>query len=133
MTKSRREPCPFVHAPIEPTHALGGATFTSLATPSRGGTDDTSLWRVSIAPGTPPTAHSLTREEIFVVLSGSADVIIDATGVMARIGDAIVVPQGVRFQLGNATDQPLELLRCLPVGGQARLDDGTQFTPPWAQ
>ncbi len=122
-----------VHAPTEPTHALGGTTFTSLATPSRGGTDDTSLWRVSVAPGTPPTPHSLTREEIFLVLSGTADVTIDATRATAETGDAIVVPQGVRFQLGNATDQPLELLCCLPVGGQARLDDGTQFTPPWAQ
>ena len=122
-----------VHAPTAPTHALGGTTFTSLATPSRGGTDDTSLWRVSIAPGTPPTPHSLTREEIFVVLSGSADVIIDASRATARAGDAIVVPPGVPFRLANAADEPLELLCCLPVGGQARLDDGTQFTPPWAQ
>ena len=124
---------PVVHTPTEPTHNLGGTTFTSLATPSRGGTDDTSLWRVSIAPGTPPTPHSLTREEIFVVLNGSADVIIGDTPSTARTGDAIVVPPDVRFQLSNATDQPLELLCCLPVGGQARLDDGTQFTPPWAQ
>jgi mannose-6-phosphate isomerase-like protein (cupin superfamily) len=122
-----------VHAPAAPTHALGGTTFTSLATPSRGGTDDTSLWRVSIAPGTPPTPHSLTREEVFVVLSGSADVIIADARSTARTGDAIVVPPDVRFQLANATDQPLELLCCLPVGGQARLDDGTLLTPPWAQ
>ena len=68
-----------------------------------------------------------------MVVSGTADVTIDAARAMAETGDAIVVPQGVRFQLGNATDQPLELLCCLPVGGQARLDDGTQITPPWAQ
>src|SRR6478735_8256055 len=122
-----------VHAPTEPTHALGGTTFMSLATPSRGGTDDTSLWRVSIAPGTPPTPHSLTREEIFVVVSGSADVTIDAARATAQAGDAIVVPPGVPFRLANAADQPLDLLCCLPVGGQARLDDGTQFTPPWAK
>ena len=122
-----------VHAPTEPTHTLGGTMFTSLATPSRGGTDDTSRWRVNIAPGTPPTPPSLTREEIFVVLSGSADVTIDVTRASAQAGDAIVVPPGVSFRLVNAGDQPLELLCCLPVGGQARLDDGTQFTPPWAQ
>ena len=51
----------------------------------------------------------------------------------AQTGDAIVVPKGVRFQLGNAGDETLELLCCLPVGGQARLDDGTLLTPPWAQ
>ncbi len=124
---------PVVHAPTDPTHTLGGTTFTSLATPSRGGTGDTSLWRVAVAPGTTPTPHSLTREEVFVVLSGRAEVIIDATLARAETGDAIVVPKGVRFQLGNAGNEPLELLCCLPVGGQARLDDGTLFTPPWAQ
>ena len=124
---------PVVHAPTDPTHTLGGTTFTSLATPSRGGAGDTSLWRVAIVPGTAPTPHSLTREEVFVVLSGRADVIIDATPARAETGDAIVVPKGVRFQLGNAGNEPLELLCCLPVGGQARLDDGTLFTPPWAQ
>ncbi len=68
-----------------------------------------------------------------MVLSGSADVIIDATRATAQAGDAIVVPPGVPLPARQRADQPLELLCCLPVGGQARLDDGTQFTPPWAQ
>ncbi len=59
---------------------------------------------------------------------------IDATRATAETGDAIVVPPGVSASSSaTPTDQPLELLCCLPVGGQARLDDGTQFTPPWAQ
>lgn len=124
---------PVLHTPIEPTHSLDSTTFSSLATPSRGGTTDTSMWRVAIAPGTPPTPHSLTREEIFFVLSGRADVTIDATKGTAEAGDAIVVPKDVRFQLANAGSEPLELLCCLPVGGQARLDDGSVMTPPWAQ
>ena len=124
---------PVMHAPAEPTHRLEGTSFTSLATPSRGSTAETAIWRVAIEPGTKPTPHALTREEIFVVLSGSADVTIDAARATAQAGDAIVVPPGVPFRLANAADEPLELLCCLPVGGQARLDDGTQFTPPWAQ
>ncbi|GAA3690229.1 cupin domain-containing protein [Microlunatus aurantiacus] len=124
---------PVIHAPTAPTHTLAGTTFTSLATPSRGSTSDTSVWRVSIAPGTKPTPHALTREEIFVVLTGSADVTIDVTQASAGAGDAIVVPPGVPFSLANPGDDPLELLCCLPVGGQARLDDGTLLTPPWAQ
>ena len=54
-------------------HDLGGALFTSLATPSRGATDN-SVWKVEILPGTPATPHSLTREEVFVVLEGTASV-----------------------------------------------------------
>ena len=49
-------------APPAPTHELGSARFTSLATPSRG-TAETSVWTVEIAPGRPGALHRITREE----------------------------------------------------------------------
>jgi mannose-6-phosphate isomerase-like protein (cupin superfamily) len=120
-----------IPAPSAPTHELGGARFTSLATPSRG-SSDTSVWLVEIAPGTPGTPHRLTREEVFVVLSGRAEVHLDGDVSVAGAGDAIVVPAGVPFALAPAGDEPLRALCCLPVGGQGQLADGEPFTPPWA-
>src|SRR3954452_16469852 len=81
-------PCPLTH-----THEVGGARFTSLATPSRG-SSDTSVWRVEIAPGTPGTPHQVTREEVFVVLAGRAEVRLGDTVSSAGPGDAIVEPPG---------------------------------------
>ncbi len=123
---------PVIHAPAAPTHDLGHARFTSLATPTCGSTD-TAVWKVEILPGTPATPHSLTREEVFVVLEGTASACIDGAEEEAAAGDAIVVPAGVEFELTNAGDGPLHLLCCLPVGGEARLRDGSTFTPPWAE
>jgi len=123
---------PVLNAPAAPTHDLGGARFTSLATPSRGATD-TAVWKVEILPGTPATPHALTREEVFVVLEGKASVRIAGNAGQAEAGDAIVVPPGTEFELANAGAGPLRLLCCLPVGGQARLADGSTFTPPWAE
>jgi quercetin dioxygenase-like cupin family protein len=114
-----------------PSHDLGGSRFTSLATPRRG-TTDTAVWQVEIDPGTPATPHSLTREEIFVVLDGEATVRIGADTGVAGPGDAIVVAPHTEFELSNGSDRPLRLLCCLPVGGQAMLG-GDAFTPPWAQ
>lgn len=119
-------------APAMPTHDLGGTRFTSLATPSRGATD-TAVWKVEILPRTPATPHSLTREEVFVVLEGTASVRIAGREDLARTGDAIVVPADVDFELANAGDEPLQLVCCMPVGGQGRLADGVAFTPPWAE
>ena len=119
-----------IPAPLAPTHDLGGTRFTPMATPSLG-TTETSIWRVSIDPGTEPTPHAVTREEIFLVVSGVANVEIDGRRWSAKPGDAIAIAPGVRFALSNALDQPLELICCLPVGGQAVTDAGT-FTPPWA-
>ncbi|MEO8267641.1 MAG: cupin domain-containing protein [Ilumatobacteraceae bacterium] len=120
-----------IHAPTEATHDLGAARFTSLATPSRGSTE-TAVWQVEIEVGAPATPHSLTREEVFVVLDGIASVRIGAVYGLAARGDAIVVPADTEFELSNGGDVALRLLCCFPVGGQARLD-GATFTPPWAE
>ncbi len=121
-----------IPAPASPTHQLGGNSFTSLATPSHGSTD-TSVWQVEIQPGTPATPHRLTRQEVFVILSGSALVRIDGQSATAMPGDAVVVPAAVDFEIAAAGAEPLCALCCLPVGGQAQLADGEPFTPPWAQ
>src|SRR3954463_11491099 len=104
-------------APPAPTHELGGARFTSLATPSRGSTD-TSVWLVEITPGTAPTPHRLTREEVFVVLAGRAHVQLDGDVSVAEAGDAIVVPAGVPFPRAPGGEGPVARV-VLPAGGWA--------------
>ncbi|MEP6650044.1 MAG: cupin domain-containing protein [Lapillicoccus sp.] len=121
-----------IPTPTEATHRLGPARFTALATPSRG-SQETALWRVELAPNTPASPHSLTREEVFVVLDGEASVRIGGVPASAHPGDAIVVPADVDFELANNADLPLTLLCCLPVGGQGRMPGGEPFTPPWAE
>ncbi len=122
---------PVLAAPCDPTHELPGTRFTALAGPSRGSTD-TSVWKVEIAPGTVSAPHSLTREEVFVVLAGRAAVRFGTEQQQAGVGDAIVVPSGVAFELGSVGEDPLLALCVLPVGGQALLPGGEPFTPPWA-
>jgi mannose-6-phosphate isomerase-like protein (cupin superfamily) len=129
---TRRTVMAVIPAPAAPTHELGSTRFTSLATPSRGSTT-TSVWQVEIEPGTEATPHSLTREEVFVVLGGTASVRLADVEAIAGTGDAIAVPPDMRFAIEPIGDEPLRMLCCLPVGGQARTDDGALFTPPWAQ
>ncbi len=123
---------PVLTAPTAPTHQLPGTSFTSLATPTLGSLE-TSVWKVSVAAGTEPTPHSLTRGEVFVVLAGTASVRIGATVQTATAGDVIIVPAETEFELANAGTDTLEAMCCMPVGGQARIGDGEAFTPPWAQ
>ena len=120
-----------IAAPVEPTHVVGGTSFTSLATPTSG-SRRTSVWLVDIPPGTEATPHELTEEEVFVVLEGRARVELGGRPAEAVAGDAIVVPKGEAFALSNGGSTSLRLLCCLPVGGQAVLPGGEPFTPPWA-
>src|SRR5690348_14131342 len=121
-----------IPAPRQPTHVLGAARFTSLATPSRG-SRETAVWSVEIAPHAPAIPHSLTREEVFVVVDGTADVELDGHPGTVQAGDAIVVPADVPFALSNRGELPLRMLCCLPVGGQGRVAGGVPFTLPWAE
>jgi quercetin dioxygenase-like cupin family protein len=121
---------PVITAPSDWTHQLPDVRFRSLATPSRG-TRENSVWRVSFAAGSKSVPHSLTREEIFVVLSGQLCVQMEDSVQVADEGDAILVPAGVEFSA--STQHGAELLCCFPVGGQARLTTGELITPPWAQ
>jgi quercetin dioxygenase-like cupin family protein len=120
-----------IPGPTRPTHELGGAHFTSLVTPTRGSVE-TSVWIVEIDPGTPATPHSLTREEVFVVLDGTARVTIGGADGDAVAGDSFVVPPDTTFAVVNAGSAGLRMLCCLPVGGQARTE-AAMFTPPWAE
>ena len=122
---------PVIRAPESSTHELPHARFFSLATPSRG-SSETSVWRVQLLRSEPTPPHSLTREEIFVVLSGKLRVDLAGSVSEAQPGDAIVVPANTQLTLSCVSDGA-EVLCCLPVGGQARIEGGALFTPPWAQ
>jgi quercetin dioxygenase-like cupin family protein len=122
---------PVIPAPGASTHELPHARFYSLATPSRG-SRETSVWRVQLSASLATPPHRLTREEIFVVLSGSLRVELGGVVSQAQAGDAIVVPKDTDVALSCISDGA-EVLCCLPVGGQAQLQDGQLFTPPWAE
>ena len=121
---------PIITAAEAPVFELEGNVVTALAAPSRGA-HDVSVWRLRLAADNPSVAHALTREETFVVLTGTVTARFDDHAESAAAGGALIVPAGRRFSL-VAEGGPAEAVCVLPVGGQAVVDDA-QFTPPWAE
>ena len=108
-----------------------GVTAVGYASPSRGATD-LSLWRLSLAPGEASPPHSLSREEVFLALGGSAVATIDGVAHPFAAGDCLVVPTGVPFVL-SAGEGGLDAVCAMAAGGQATLlPDGPTISPPWA-
>jgi mannose-6-phosphate isomerase-like protein (cupin superfamily) len=110
---------------------LPGLTVHGLASPQRGA-QETCVWRISLAPGAPAVPHSVTREEVFVAMAGSAVATVAGVDYELSPGDALIVPAGVPFALANPSQRPFEALVSFPVGGKAQTHEGT-FTPPWAE
>jgi quercetin dioxygenase-like cupin family protein len=121
---------PVISAHEAPVFDTGGATITALAAPSRGARD-IAAWRVEFAADQPSPAHSLTREETFLVLAGEVTARFGYGSETAAAGDALIVPAGVEFSL-VAAGAPATAICVLPVGGQADTGAGP-FTPLWAQ
>lgn len=113
-------------------HVFHGTVFEALAAPSAG-SEETAAWIVTMPPGAGGATHSVTREEIFIGLDGEAEVHGEGPPMRLAAGEALVVPAGVRFSLANTSDRVFRAVAMLPVGGQARLVDGTCIDPPWAQ
>jgi quercetin dioxygenase-like cupin family protein len=113
-----------------PAFEIPGLSVVGLAAPSRGASE-TCVWRTTMAPGTPATPHTVSREEILVVLSGEARIEIDGRAQALAPGDALVVSAGENILLSNPGAQPFTALAVLPVGGHAVFPGGERFTPPW--
>jgi quercetin dioxygenase-like cupin family protein len=115
-----------------PRFTAGGTTATGYASPSRGA-QGLSLWRIVLTAGecTPP--HTLTHEEVFLALDGSATATIDGRDEELHAGDCLIVPPDAPFILCAAADG-FGAVCAMRSGGQATImPDGPTMTPPWAQ
>jgi mannose-6-phosphate isomerase-like protein (cupin superfamily) len=110
---------------VEGTHVVG------LASPSRGATE-TSTWRLRLDPGSASPPHSLDREEIFVVLAGTAEARFEDATERVEAGGALVVPAGREFVIANPGRSPFDAVVVLPAGARATVD-GARMVPPWAE
>lgn len=124
---------PVTRSVDSPTWQLRDTVFTGLASPSRGDSSETAVWRIKMRAGTPATAHSVTRTEVFVALAGSAEVRIAGETDTLAPGDTLVVPANMVFELSTPGIDDFEAVVLLPVGGQAAMPGAEPFTPPWAQ
>jgi len=114
-----------------PIFEIPGVTFTGLTSPSRG-SQENSVWRFVVQPGTPGKAHRVTREETFVALHGCALLQVDGVSHMLPAGSAFAVPADSLLLLSNPGTEPFHAMAVLPVGGQVVTEDAATFTPPWA-
>lgn len=114
-----------------PRFQLPGLEFTGLASPSRG-SSDLCTWRLTLAPGlASPEAHTLDRDEIFMVARGT--IRLAPNGEPVAAGDVAVVPAGTPIQVSNVGDGEAEVVVAISAGFTAAAADGSEIgTPPWA-
>lgn len=122
---------PKIHADDAPQFNLPDVRFIGLAAPSRGSREN-AAWRFAVRAGASGHPHRVTREEIFIALSGRARAMVDGVAHELAAGDALVVPAQSELSLSNPGEEEFLGVAVLPIGGQVVIGDGVPFTPPWA-
>jgi mannose-6-phosphate isomerase-like protein (cupin superfamily) len=100
---------------------------------TRPGLDQLCVWTISVAAAhVSDQPHTLDRDEVFTVISGTVCLQHDAEPLQA--GDTAVVPAGVPIQVANPGSEPARVVVSIQAGFTASAADGTAIgTPPWAR
>ena len=123
---------PVIRSTEGTTHDVHGVAFTEYAN-SRTGTTELCAWSSRIPAGQPALPHRISREELFLVNAGAARFTIDEETVDADPGDVVVAPAGSLLSIEALGDQDSTIWVTTSLGLTAKLPDGTEFAPPWAQ
>jgi mannose-6-phosphate isomerase-like protein (cupin superfamily) len=123
---------PVIRAAEGTEHNLHGVTFTAYAN-SGTGSAELCAWNLSVPAGQPGAEHRISKEELFLVKSGTPRISVDGAAVELAVGDVAVAPAGCLLQVDNPGSQDSEIWVTTSAGLSATLPDGSQLSPPWAQ
>jgi mannose-6-phosphate isomerase-like protein (cupin superfamily) len=108
-----------------------GLTAHPIAVPSRG-TAELAIWHLEVEPGVRGEEHTVDREEVFVIRTGRLSGTLGGEPCEVGPGDALIVPPGVPFALGNAGPEHASAVVCTSAGVTASLN-GQTVVPPWSE
>jgi quercetin dioxygenase-like cupin family protein len=123
---------PVIRSTEGTVHDVHGATFTAYAN-SRTGASELCAWSTRIPAGQPGVPHRVSKEELLLVTAGTPRFTVDGAAVDANSGDVIVVPADSVLTVEGAADQDSTMWVTTTRGLTAKLPDGSDFAPPWAQ
>jgi len=113
------------------TTTTPNAVMTTLASPTQGGTDELSLWRVHMDANQRGPLHVFDTEQAWTLLDGTATITIDGEEHTLSAGDTVVIAAKAQRQIKATT--PLD---AIVAGSGSSIvtvpgEDAPRGTPPW--
>jgi glyoxylate utilization-related uncharacterized protein len=122
---------PVIRSSDAVVHEMHGTRFHSYAAPSRGSAE-LCAWQVDIPADSAGLTHQITRDEVFLVLSGQLRMTINDESADLRVGDVAIAPGGSEICLDGGPCGGSAWVTTTP-GIVAVTADGTRIVPPWMQ
>jgi quercetin dioxygenase-like cupin family protein len=107
------------------------AVMTTLASPTLGGTQQLSLWKVRMQPGASGPVHAFDTEQVWHLIEGNATIEIDGTIHALGAGDTLHIPGMASRQIRAETS--IEFIVCGHGDAQviSGAPGGEPITPAW--
>jgi quercetin dioxygenase-like cupin family protein len=112
--------------------ATPAATMRTYASPSGPAAASVALWRTEMTDGAVGPAHTVSDDQVLVVMEGSLHAVVGGDEFTLGPRDAVVLPAEVERQLIAGPDGAVTLVASLP-GSTARVGDGEPVPVPWAR
>ncbi|MGI5141083.1 MULTISPECIES: cupin domain-containing protein [unclassified Streptomyces] len=116
---------PVVRSRQAVTREMHGARFVAYATSSTG-SKELCAWRGEIPAGTRAPLHTVSREEIFHLLSGELLITLDGRTERITAGDTVIVNPGTTLGVENPTGEVAVSWVTTSIGLEAELADGAR-------
>jgi quercetin dioxygenase-like cupin family protein len=105
--------------------------MTTFASPTQGPSQGLSMWRVEIEAGRSGPVHVFDSEQVWHLVTGEAEFLVDGVVVPLAAGDSLVLPADAVRQLTAGTDAAFLVCghgtACAWIPGE----DAPRGTPPW--
>jgi mannose-6-phosphate isomerase-like protein (cupin superfamily) len=113
-------------------YEVHGVTFTAYANAGTGSAE-LCAWHLHLPADQPGVEHRISKEEVFLVISGTPRISVDGVPADLAAGDVVLAPAGCLLKVDNPASQDAKIWVTTGSGLSATLPDGSQMTPPWAQ
>jgi quercetin dioxygenase-like cupin family protein len=107
--------------------------MSTLLSPSLGGSDSMSMWKVNMSANQSGPPHVISSEQIWHVIVGKAS--IEVAGEVTRVasGDTIVIPPDAVRQVTALAETTFGVYGRADAKASALPADPNAITPPWMQ
>lgn len=113
------------------TFDLHGVRFTSFAG-TAAGAHELAAWRADFPAQTPGQPHTMSAEEVLLVLSGELHLEVGDDAFTVGAGEAALVPAGAALRVSTGAHAASAWVTTR-LGMRATMAAGDELAPPWAQ
>ena len=112
-------------------HETAGGVMATLMSPSLGGSESSSMWKVTMSKGQSGPPHAISTEQIWHVIAGRAS--IDIAGHIANVeaGDTVAIQADVMRQVVALEDSVFGVSGRADAKACSRPGEANSITPPW--